>query len=154
MHENSMIQMARYRDIYVDDGEKILDVGSKCIKNQPTYKQIFTWQNYTGMDIVSGPNVDIVGWDHLLMNGYEHVVCGQVLEHVGNPFEFVQYMKYFFTKTICIIAPNAGREHRYPLDCWRIFPDGMRTLFEYAGIEPLEIYKSKADTIGIGAIYD
>ncbi len=26
----------------------------------------------------------------------------------------------------CIIAPSAGPEHQYPVDCWRVYPDGLR----------------------------
>jgi hypothetical protein len=31
-------------------------------------------------------------------------------------------------------------------------PDGIRSLFEYADIEPIEIFISGIDTIGIGVI--
>lgn len=31
----------------------------------------------------------------------------------------------------CIIVPSGGPEHRYPLDCWRFYPDGMRALANF-----------------------
>lgn len=33
---------------------------------------------------------------------------------------------------------------------YRYFPNGMRDLFEDAEIKPIEVFKSKDDTIGIG----
>ena len=30
---------------------------------------------------------------------------------------------------LCMIAPHTWVEHQHPVDCWRIFPDGMRWLF-------------------------
>ena len=44
-------------------------------------------------------------------------------------------------------APSNGDFHRYPVDCWRIMPDGMRYLFEEA--LQLERYD-----IGIMSQYD
>ena len=39
----------------------------------------------------------------------------------------------------CIIVPSAGPEHRYPIDCWRIYPDGMRSLCKFSGLTCLEV---------------
>lgn len=41
---------------------------------------------------------------------------------------------------LCLIAPSSGPEHRYPVDCWRFYPDGLRALARYAGLEPIECY--------------
>ena len=40
----------------------------------------------------------------------------------------------------CLIAPSGGYEHRYPVDCWRFYPDGMRALARFARLECLEAY--------------
>jgi len=34
----------------------------------------------------------------------------------------------------CIIAPSRGPEHRYPLDCWRFYPDAFRALARWSGL--------------------
>lgn len=39
---------------------------------------------------------------------------------------------------ICIIAPNGLGEHRYPVDCWRFYGDGMRALARWCGLEVIE----------------
>jgi hypothetical protein len=38
----------------------------------------------------------------------------------------------------CIIAPSSGPVHRFPIDCWRFYPDGLRAVARYAGLEALE----------------
>lgn len=137
-----------FRDKYLDGSEEVLDVGSKKIKNNETYRLLFP--NYTGMDIEPGPNVDIVGYENIPQK-FDVVISGQCMEHVNRPWEWLKNLVQYYTQYICIIAPNTAKQHRYPIDTYRYFPDGMRDLFNYAGIKELEIFKSKKDTIGIGA---
>jgi hypothetical protein len=40
----------------------------------------------------------------------------------------------------CIISPSGGFEHRYPVDCWRFYPDEFRALARYAHLLFLEGY--------------
>ena len=149
-----MIFMTKFRDDYLSDmkGCSILDVGSQLITEQSmTYRQIFGDDyEYVGMDLEPGNNVDIVGFDALKGKEFDVVISGQVMEHVLRPWEWLKSLVPFYKKYICIIAPHTFHEHRYPLDTYRYFPDGMRDLFDYAGIKEVEIYRGKADTVGIG----
>lgn len=146
--------MEYFKRKYVKAGESVIDIGSRVIKqSQTSYRPIFSDCSYVGFDIAHGENVDIVGYENLI-GCYDNLICGQVLEHVANPFCFVSILPNYFKNYICIIAPCAGKEHRHPLDCWRIFPDGMRELFRYAGIREIEVFLKWPDTIGIGAKYD
>ena len=40
---------------------------------------------------------------------------------------------------IFLLAPSRGPEHRYPVDCWRFYPDGFRALAKWAGVRLLEV---------------
>jgi hypothetical protein len=150
MHENSLQIMEAFRGKYLADmrGCTVLDVGSQCIRRQPTYRPLFVDYCYVGMDVVAGPNVDIVGYDTLSL--YDVVISGQVMEHVARPWEWLPSLTRYFRKFICIVVPNTHQEHRYPIDCYRYFPDGMRALFEFAKIKELEIRQVGLDTVGIG----
>ena len=150
MHANSMKNMKKFKERYVQDGWSILDIGSLCVRNHECYRSIFEKHNYDGMDIVPGKNVDIAGFDNIKKQ-YDVVISGQVMEHVKRPWEWLSSLTKYFSKYICIIAPNTFKEHKYPIDTYRYFPDGMRDLFEYANINIVEIFKSNTDTIGIGA---
>lgn len=150
MHQNSLKLMTYFRDKYLTEGNTILDVGSMNING--CYKGLFYLKYpYTGMDIEPGRNVDIVGFENI-KEIYDVVISGQTMEHVKRPWDWLKGLTQYTRSFICIIAPNTWPEHRYPLDTYRYFPDGMRDLFEYASIHELEIFKSFNDTIGIGDV--
>ena len=151
MHSTSIDLVADFRDRYLPTlkGCSVLDVGSCVYGKQVSYRDLFTDYKYIGMDLVEGPNVDVVGYD-ALTPPYAVVISGQTLEHVERPWEFLRTLREYFTKYICIVAPNRTAEHRVPIDTFRYFPDGMRSLFNYAGIEVVEVGRFGKDTRAIG----
>jgi len=139
---------------------KILDVGSYDVNG--SYQDIFDNPNwtYTGLDIEEGPNVDIVTEDHYSWpiedEAYDVVVSGQCLEHTEAPWKWIQEISRVCKvggKTM-IIAPLGWPEHRYPKDCWRIFPDGMRYLLEFASFKPTDCGKGTYNVNGLQNIGD
>ena len=152
MHASSMRLMADFRDRYLSDmrGCTVLDVGARLSKKQSySYRDLLAtdyW--YTAMDIEPGLNVDVVGYDSLGV--YDVLISGQVMEHVRWPWEWLKSLRQYYASYICIIAPNTWKRHAYPLDTYRFWPDGMRALFDWAGIESIEVRAVGRDTIGIG----
>ena len=133
----------------------VLDVGSMNVfpDVQYSYKYIFEDDfRYTGMDIKPGNNVDIVGFEELEGRTFDIVISGQTIEHVKHPWDWLKNLVQYSDKYICIIAPHTFKEHRFPIDTYRYLPDGMRDLFDYAGIKEVEILKNKIDTMGIGVV--
>jgi len=152
MHKNSMKLMKEFKETYLSDlkGGTVLDVGSQMVEGQKSYRQIFEPDFvYTGMDIEAGDNVDIVGY-YNIYQVYDVVISGQVMEHIERPWEWLKMLSQYYSRYICIIAPCSWKQHRYPIDTYRYYPDGMRALFEYAGIPEVKIWKDTNDTIGIG----
>lgn len=153
MHDHSMELMAGFRDKYLlgMKGCTILDIGAmRVIRQKHSYRELFELNYiYTGMDVAPGLNVDIVGFENIT-EVYDVVISGQVIEHVNHPWDWLKNLKQYFRKYICIIAPNAIKEHRYPIDTYRYLPDGMRDLFNYADIVVINIFKSDKDTVGVG----
>ena len=149
MHPNSLKEMANFRSKYVLPGKSVLDIGAMNMHGN--YRSIFRNCVYVGMDIQPGSNVNIVGYENIT-EVYDVVISGQTMEHVKKPWDWLKHLTKYSRDLICIIAPNTAVEHRYPLDTYRYFPDGMRDLFEYANIVEIEIYKSQNDTIGIGRV--
>lgn len=137
----------RFLSEYSDRRIKILDIGSQDING--SYKPLFenpNWE-YTGCDIVEGRNVDIVlknmyNWSEIESDSYDVLVCGQVFEHVEYFWVTIMEIARIIKENglCCIIAPSAGIEHRYPVDCWRYYPDGFRAMAKYAGLEVLDVY--------------
>lgn len=67
-------------------------------------------------------------------NSYDAVVAANVIEHTTRPFEWVAEAGRVVRPGghLVIVCPISWPEHRAPYDCWRIYPDGMRALFEAA----------------------
>lgn len=149
MHKSSIKLMKYFIDKYVEEGSTVLDIGSKRHLQQKTYAPLFNKCDYFGLDVEQGNNVDIIGFKNI-KHLYDIVVSGQTMEHVNRPWEWLKNLVKYYKKYICIIAPNSFNEHRFPIDTYRYFPDGMRDLFDYAGIIEVEIFKKGKDTIGIG----
>lgn len=151
MHLSSMQNMERFRDRYLahrrQESLQILDLGSTDIGG--CYRPLFDsprW-SYRGLDLAPGPNVDVVlqrpyHWDAVASNSVDVFISGQVLEHV----EFFWVTALEVSRVLkpggiaCLIAPSSGYEHRYPVDCWRFYPDGMRALARFARLECLDAY--------------
>ncbi len=148
MHQSSYEKMVFFKTKFlkhhIGNPVKILDLGSQDING--SYKPIFTERNWTyhGLDIVKGKNVDIVldniyFWKEVKNASYDVVISGQVFEHM----EFFWLAMLEITRVLknnglcCIIAPSSGPEHRYPVDCYRFYTDGMIALAKFAKLEVL-----------------
>lgn len=136
MHEQSINLMKRFaREVPV--GSKVLDVGSRDVNG--TFKDSFTHCEYTGIDIEAGKNVDIVVEPYNYPfpdESFPYIISGSTLEHVCHPWRWIKEVSRILQKggKLCIIVPYQHSYHEHPVDCWRIYPEGMRALFEEGGL--------------------
>ena len=160
MHTSSMDKMKAFRDKYLaskkDQEISILDIGSQEVHVNGSYKPLFSDQakwKYQGGDMVAGNNVDIVltdpyNWSQISSNSVDVVISGQAFEHIEyfwiTMLEIARVLKP--GGLVCIIAPSSGYEHRYPVDCWRFYPDGFSALAKYAKLDLLESYTQWEDS--------
>lgn len=154
MHKSSLLRMEWFVQNYVsahDKRTRILDVGSYGVNG--TYRRIFDDPRfeYVGLDIEAGPNVDFVpespySWKELADDSFDVVISGQALEHIEFFWITVAEMTRVLKKDgiLCIIAPNGFAEHRYPVDCWRFFTDGMIALARYVNLDVLHAHTNSA----------
>ncbi|MCA0425587.1 MAG: methyltransferase domain-containing protein [Proteobacteria bacterium] len=154
MHESSFekarIFLEQYKSEMPSDRPiKVLEVGSKSYHDQDTYRGLFPSPEYiyTGLDIEAGNNVDIVPanpfiWDEIATSSFDFCVSGQTFEH--NPYFWVTFAE--ISRVLLpggltlIIAPGAGPVHRYPVDCWRFYPDSWAALCTLTEMELVECY--------------
>lgn len=140
--------MQTFKEKYLDPAQQltILDLGSMNVNG--TYRPIFTLPNWTyiGADLESGPNVDLVlrdpyHWQEIKDNSLNVVVSGQAFEHIEFFWLTMLQIKLKLAPQglCCMIAPSRGNEHRYPVDCWRFYPDGMQALARWSGLALLEV---------------
>jgi len=156
MHAESMQMMSEALSILDLPTAKVLDVGSLDING--TYRPLVEargWE-YVGLDIIGGKNVDVVTGDaysYPFEDGeFDVVISGSTMEHVQAPWlwivELYRVLKEGGFLAICTVM--AWGEHRHPVDCWRILPDGMRFLFDEAGFKVHEIRTMKETILGLG----
>lgn len=151
MHQSSYDKMAGFVNKFLKQRATepliILDLGSQDING--TYKPLFSspaWK-YIGIDSAEGKNVDIVlhdpySWKNIRSNYADVLVSGQTFEHIEYIWLTIREISRVLKPggLCCIIAPSGGIEHKYPKDCWRIYPDGFRALAKYADLEPVEVF--------------
>lgn len=155
MHRSSRLRMEWFVSEFADpmpcDAIKVLDVGSYDVNG--TYRDLFESSrfSYTGMDITEGPNVDLVAespydWGMIDSDSYDVVVSGQAFEHIEFFWKTMEEMARVLTKDglLCLIAPNGFAEHRYPIDGYRFFSDGMIALARYVNLDILHVHTNAA----------
>lgn len=161
MHPESYNEMARLVSTYLKPEQclHVLDVGSYDVNG--TYRTLFVNENWTyeGVDIQEGPNVNRVLTDPYVFpfesECYDVVISGQAFEHIKFFWLTWKEMARVLKPggLIFLIAPSRGEEHRYPVDCWRFYPDSFRALGELENMEVLEAEtrwtNPWGDTVGV-----
>lgn len=138
MHPSSYTTMEiELNKLDLPAGASVLDVGSLDVNG--TYRPLVeakNWQ-YVGVDVREGPNVDLVVTPATLSTAgvFDAVISGSTMEHVFDLREWVDELSRLLKPAACLLiyTHHRWREHRYPVDCWRILPDGMRWLFDQTG---------------------
>lgn len=136
MHKESYNACKSFMTKYLDEKTtlNILDVGSMDLNGSAS--EIFknkTWK-YTGMDLEPGQNVDIVcnpGENFPFEDNFFDVcISSSAFEHDKAFWVTFNEMVRVVKKNglIYINTPSSGRVHRYPLDCWRFYPDAYIAL--------------------------
>jgi SAM-dependent methyltransferase len=145
MHETAIILMKRLLSEYLDKTNKlsVADIGSYNVNgsNKSLFDE-YSNCSYTGIDIEKGPGVDIIvdldyQWDNISSESFDVVCSTHCLEHVEMPWKILIAMDRVLKPGgyMINIAPWKWTEHKYPLDCWRILPEGMMALMsEVSGI--------------------
>ena len=154
MHQTSYEKMKAFVETHLDDTQalSILDLGSQDVNG--SYRPLFEnplW-TYLGADLAPGPGVDLVladayDWKEIQTGSMDVVISGQAFEHINYFWVTMLEISRILNQggLCCIIAPSAGYEHRYPVDCWRFYADGFAALAEYAFLDPLSVYTQKED---------
>lgn len=116
---------------------EIADLGSSDVNG--SYRQMFGVEaNYTGLDLESGPGVDMVLDDpHRFPfenNSIDLILSGQMLEHSAQFWRvFTEMARVLKSGGLAfVIAPSAGPIHRFPVDCYRFYPDAFQALADWS----------------------
>ncbi len=154
MHPNSVLLFRKYALPLFIAGTRVLEVGPDG--NPSTYRrQITAPVIWSTADLASqvdaggerlwgiGAGTDVTfpmrsEYDIPAPNSaFEIVVSGQVIEHVRKPWIWMRELARVCAPggAVVTVNPVSWPYHEAPIDCWRIYPDGMRALCEEAGLD-------------------
>jgi SAM-dependent methyltransferase len=129
MHDTAMKYGAAFFNTYLKTKDlTIVDVGSQDVNG--SLRSVAPANNlYIGVDFAEGKGVDIVIKDPYLLPFDDESVDVVVS---SSCFEHAEFFWLLFNQTLRILKPNGllyinapsnGMFHRYPVDCWRFYPD-------------------------------
>jgi SAM-dependent methyltransferase len=146
MHATALASMRQCIEDFMpaDRHYRVVDFGSYMKHGIATHRDLLAGRDCAvlGVDIVGGRNVDIVMSRRrpyripLASNSVDVVFSGQVFEHI--PFFFTSMLELQRILKpggrIFVTVPSRGHRHNV-YDCWRFYPDGMRAMAAFAGLE-------------------
>lgn len=141
MHLNSKLLFEKHALPYFHDGMKVLEIGPDAFPS--TYCKLVARPSleWHTIDIYDSDQLSFRATDEYRFpiddNQYDLVFSAQVIEHVRKIWRWMPEVARVCRPggTIITINPVSFRYHEAPVDCWRIYPEGMRALYEEAGIE-------------------
>ena len=144
MHLNTELLFKKYALPYFKDGMKVLEIGGR---GETTFRKAInnpdiTWHT---LDINLENKSNLFDKGHIISNReydypidentYDIIVSGNVIEHVKKIWVWTKELNRIVKKDgfVITINPVSWPFHLAPIDCWRIYPDGAKELFEDAG---------------------
>jgi SAM-dependent methyltransferase len=117
-------------------GGRVLDIGSQDVNG--SLKDVCPpGLAYVGVDFVPGKGVDVVLDDPYVLpfasESFDAVVSSSCFEH--SQFFWVLFLEILRVLKpaglLYLNVPSNGLFHRYPVDCWRFYPDSGAALAEW-----------------------
>ncbi|HEX6925496.1 MAG TPA: methyltransferase domain-containing protein [Longimicrobiaceae bacterium] len=142
MHKNSRLLFEKYaRDFFLPE-HRVLEIGPD--REPSTYRTIvgptLAWDT---LDFASRADVPLTyrttdEYSFPVPDGaYDVVFAAQVIEHVRKIWRWMPELARVCAPggLVIVINPVSWHYHESPVDCWRIYPEGMRALCDDAGLQ-------------------
>jgi SAM-dependent methyltransferase len=156
VHLNSKLLFQKYALPYFADGMRVLEIGPDAVPS--SYQAIvgktgITWHT---IDMFDSPNLTYRNSGEysfpIETGSYDLVLSAQVIEHVRKIWNWMGEVSRVCKPggTIITINPVSFRYHEAPIDCWRIYPEGMKALYDDAGVDTLLSTAEALEPFSIG----
>jgi SAM-dependent methyltransferase len=139
MHDSAMQHGKLFFDTYIPDGHglTIIEIGSQNV-NGSLREVAPASSKYIGLDFVAANGVDVVIDDpyKLPLEDSSIDVCVS-----SSCFEHSEFFWLSFLEVMRVLKPNGlfylnapsnGMFHRYPVDCWRFYPDSGKAMANWS----------------------
>ena len=145
MHENSRLLFEKYARPYFVPPSEVLEIGPDA--EPSSYRRTLSTPTarWDTLDFAGRDDIELTyrtASDYSFPvpdSSYDIVVSGNVIEHVREVWTWMQEVARVCRPGGLIVTscPITFHHHPAPVDCWRIYPDGMRALSDHAGLEVL-----------------
>jgi hypothetical protein len=143
VHTNSKLLFEKYAKPLFKTDWKVLEVGPDSVPS--TFASLsgnpsLVWHT---LDIYDNPQLTYPKSDGYAFDiqdeQYDIVISGQVIEHVKKPWKWMPELARItrLGGLVITINPVSWIYHEAPIDCWRIYPEGMKGLYEEASLTVL-----------------
>lgn len=141
MHTSAMINCQSFFETYAEsfsnENVRVIEIGSQNINGslRTLSPQGF---KYIGVDFVAGEGVDVILDDPYKLpfdsGSADIVLSSSCFEHSEMFWIiFLEILRVLKSKGLFYLnVPSNGPFHRYPVDCWRFYPDSGRALVAWA----------------------
>ncbi|MEO6597444.1 MAG: methyltransferase domain-containing protein [Planctomycetota bacterium] len=141
MHLNSKLLFEKYARQHFRPDLRILEIGPDQLPS--------SYQQLVGLPSAQWHTIDLADRPGLTFQAkgdycfpiddgsYDIVVSGQVLEHVKKVWLWIREVARVCKPggRVITVNPVTWPYHLAPVDCWRIYPEGMRALYEEGQLE-------------------
>jgi hypothetical protein len=143
MHTNSKLLFQKYAKPLLEPNSTVLEIGPDGFPStlQELSKDLdLTWHT---LDIYDNPQLTYPNSKEYSFaipdERYDVVISAQVIEHVRRPWRWLPEVARVTRAggLVITINPVSWVYHEAPVDCWRIYPEGMKALYEDASLTVL-----------------
>lgn len=139
MHTNSRLLFERYALSLFQCGMKVLEIGPDAFPS--TYQRLVEGEHglsieWHSLDLYDSPHLTYPNSREYSFaipdESYDVVLSGQVIEHIKKPWKWMPELARITKQNGLVITVNpvSWVYHEAPVDCWRIYPEGMKALYE------------------------
>ena len=148
MHPTAMSNAQSFFDAYGPSFEfskktKVIDIGSQDVNG--SLRQVCPEAfDYIGLDFQAAKGVDVVLDDPYTLpfanESIDMVITSSCFEHSDMFWlVYLEVLRVLKPNGLFYLnAPSAGNFHRFPVDCWRFYPDSGRALIKWSARNGLD----------------
>jgi len=144
MHLNCALLFQKYATERFPENAEVLELGPVSVPS-PFQAALGRPAAWSTADFISeaydGGRIDYVMTDDNTIPcadaQFDVVLNANVIEHVRKPWRWLPEVARVCRPggLVITITPVSWPYHEAPIDCWRMYPDGLRSLYEDAGLE-------------------
>jgi SAM-dependent methyltransferase len=143
VHENSKLLFRHHAVGFFPSSGRVLEIGPDALPS--SYDRLVgkSGLQWDTLDLADRPGLTYRArgeYEFPIPDGtYDVVVSGQVLEHVRKAWRWIREVARVVRPGghVITVSPVTWPYHEAPVDCWRIYPEGMRALYDEGGLQVL-----------------